>query len=92
MVINYLFVFQLKESISFIITIFFLEIKDYEGYLKALSEQPIASWKHEMIVHKLEHDLLRHLSITQQQEKNIVRQENAFTKYSEIEILKGDIK
>ena len=45
-----------------------------------------------MIVHKLEHDLLRHLSITQQQEKNIVRQENAFTKYSEIEILKGDIK
>lgn len=66
------------------------EIKDYEGYLKALSQQPIASWKHEMIVHKLEHDLLNHLSITQQEEKKITKQENAFTKYSEVKILESN--
>lgn len=43
-----------------------------------------------MIVHKLEHDLLKHLSITEQEEKKIRKQENAFTKYSEIKILEGN--
>ena len=69
----------------------FIEIKDYEGYLKALSHHSISSWKHEMIVHKLEHDLLNHLGITEQEERQIKKQEDAFTKFSEVQILKGII-
>lgn len=58
--------------------------------MDALSQEPsLDPWKHDVIVRKLEKDLLNHLRIPESDEELFIKQEDELMQISEMEYIKG---
>ena len=69
----------------------FPEIKDFEGYVGALSaSESLTPLQHQLITKKLEKDLLHHLSLSKKDySRAILRSEEKLAKDSELESIKS---
>ncbi|XP_057316114.1 uncharacterized protein LOC130657166 [Hydractinia symbiolongicarpus] len=69
------------------------EVKDFEGFVEALSQtENLSSFKHDAIAKKLEKDLLEHLSVTEKDDSTLANQENELLKDTELTHIKERIE
>lgn len=69
------------------------EVKDFEGFVEALSQtENLSSFKHDAIAKKLEKDLLEHLSVTEKDDSTLTNQENELLKDTELTHIKERIE
>eukprot|EP00111_Clytia_hemisphaerica_P008646 TCONS_00025276-protein len=68
------------------------DVKDYEGFVRALSLKRLPSWKHDVIVKKLENDLLHHLGVSEADAQRALKQTDELTGFTEAETLKGRLE